>query len=460
MKKNPAKQTNKNTIRSGSANGSKTITSSTFDIDNYLSDLNDVDETDEPVSKTTSSKHDGTIQAKSIKVIAVRSAGKSLPMLNQDGRRATKAQRLTKAMSGAPSSTGKQQRKPESNIGSIDKPIVIGTDKLHFSVPVSKLQLARAIEVALQLVKLKEKPLTHRSVKGEWFRHKFVYTFGSHTYAVPCQAVLKMESTKPDAKLEIEIDINPNNLTKSDVRELIDLFKDLFTVHARELAQQIGIMRIDHNADCPYRTDDLIIDLDSARVGEKYFIKTDAGAMLQSNYAGSATSAEHLSVYDKEGREAYLEAQARAAGFHQEQAHADDALIHLKKVAGGERTRAEMRRVFEGRHPKVSELGAIADPFGRVPVYHLDHAKTNNLNVEFIAYLDCVRVRGVNGAGRYLVKACGNTKKAKSKVQAFERQLARLAAPWWRPQDFNSSALDLLKTLPIWTFLRPAKKRL
>lgn len=450
MKQTLTKQTNKNTIRSG-----KTINSSNFDIDDYLSDL---DEPDEPVSKTSSSKLDGSISSKSIKVIAPTIAGKSLPVLNQDGLRANKAQRLTKAAVGKPSTTSaKQQRKPVGSVGCTDKPELTGSDKLHFSVPLSNLQLTRAIEVALLIVKLKEKPFTHRSVKGEWFRHKFVYTFGSHTRAVPCQAVLKMESTKRDVKFEMEVDLNPNNLTVSDVRELLSLWKELFGTHARELAQHIGIMRLDNNADCPYRTDDLIIDMDGARMGEKYYVRTTAGAMIQSSYAGNAKAAERLSVYDKEGSEAYKEEQARAIDRHQEEAHEDDALIRLKRVAGGERTRAEIRRVFEGRHPKVSELKAIADPFGRVHVYHIDRTKTQRMSVEFIAFLDSVRVRGVNGAGRYLIKECGNTKEAKSKVQEFERQLARLAAPWWPPQDFNSSALDLLKSLPIWKFLRPRK---
>nr|WP_295785764.1 hypothetical protein [Rhodoferax sp.] len=449
MTQTSKKQTNKNTIRSG-----KTTNSSKSDIDHYLDDLN---EPDEPVSKTRSSKHDGTITPKSIKVVAPTSTGKSLQVLNKDGQRANKAQRLTKAAAGKPSTTSKQQRKPVDSIGSIDKPVLTGSDKLHFSVPVSKLQLARAIEVALLTVKLKEKPLTHRSVKGEWFRHKFVYTFGSHTYAVPCQAVLKMKSTKQDATLDMEVDLNPNNLTVSEVGEWLALWKELFGTHARELAQQIGIMRLDNNADCPYRTDDLIIDLDGARMGEKYYVRTTAGAMIQSNYAGNAKAAERLSVYDKEGSEAYKEAQARAIDCHQEEAHEDDALIRLKRVAGGERTRAEIRRVFEGHHPKVSELGKIADPFGHVRVYHIDRTKTKHMSVEFIAFLDSVRVRGVNGAGRYLIKECGNTKEAKSKVQEFERQLARLAAPWWPPEDFNASALDLLKSLPIWKFLRPRK---
>ncbi len=452
MKQTSTKHTNKNTIRSG-----KTINSSNLDIDDYLIDLN---ETDEPVSKTSSSKHDGTITPKSIKVIAPTSAGKSLHVLNQDGQRANKAQRLAKAVAGKPSTTSTQrQRKPVDSDGSTDKPVLIGSDKLHMSVPVNTLQLERAIDVALELVKLKEKPFTHRSIKGTWYRHIFVYTFGSHTPSKPCKAVWKMKSTNPKVKLEMEVDINPNNLTVSDVREWFALWKEIFGTHARDLAQQVGIMRLDNNADCPFRTDDLIIDMDGARMGEKYYVRTTAGAVIQSSYAGSAKAAERLSVYDKEGSEANMEAQARNADRHQEEAHEDDALIHLKRVAGGERTRVEIRRVFEGRHPKVSELGAIADPFGRVRVYHIDRNKTKRMSVEFIAFLDSVRVRGVNGAGRYLIKECGNTKEAKSKVQEFERQLARLAAPWWPPEDFNASALDLLKSLPIWKFLRPRKEK-
>ena len=105
MKQTSTKHTNKNTIRSG-----KTINSSNFDVDDYLSDLN---EPDEPVSKTSSSKHDGTITPKSKTVIAPTSTGKSLHVLNQDGQRANKAQRLTKAVAGKPSTTSaKQQRKP------------------------------------------------------------------------------------------------------------------------------------------------------------------------------------------------------------------------------------------------------------------------------------------------------------------------------------------------------------
>ena len=83
MKQTSTKHTNKNTIRSG-----KTITSSNLDIDDYLIDLN---EPDEPVSKTSSSKHDGTITPKSKTVIAPTSTGKSLRVLNKDGQRANKA---------------------------------------------------------------------------------------------------------------------------------------------------------------------------------------------------------------------------------------------------------------------------------------------------------------------------------------------------------------------------------
>ena len=465
MNKRPTKHTNKNiTVKSsndmttdrryGDSNNStgssnrgrdrsyKTIGTGYQDTDDLLDNVLGEDETDKPQSKALSKANN---------------SGKPLHKLDRDGQRVGKAVRQPAVKSAAPSNTSDKQRgQPVAAIVGNLKPVITGTDKMHLSVPVDDLQLDRAIEVALQLVKLREKPLTHRSVKGEWFRHKFVFTFGSHTYAKPCQAILKMKSTKPGVKLKMEIDLNPNNLITSDVGEWIGLWRDLFGVHARDLAQRVGCMRIDHNADCPYRTDDLIIDLDGAKMGEKYFIKTDSGAKIQSNYAGSASSAEHLLAYDQDGSEAHREEQARVAGYYQEPAHADDALIHLKKVAGGERTRVETRRVFTGQHPKVSELGAIADPFGRVHVYQIKSAKAKSMSVEFLAYLDCVRIRGINGAGRYLIKQAGNTKEVKSKVQAYERQLTRLAAPWWSPQDFNANAIDLLMRLPIWRFLKPS----
>ena len=130
MKQTSTKHTNKNTIRSG-----KTINSNNLDIDHYLDDLI---EPDEPVSKTNCSKNDGTITPKSKTVIAPSSTGKSLRVLNKDGQRANKAQRLTKAVAGKPSTTStKRQRKPVDSVGSIDKPVLTGSDKLHFSVPVS-----------------------------------------------------------------------------------------------------------------------------------------------------------------------------------------------------------------------------------------------------------------------------------------------------------------------------------
>ena len=79
------------------------------------------------------------------------------------------------------------------------------------------------------------------------------------------------------------------------------------------------------------------------------------------------------------------------------------------------------------------------------------------MSVEFIAYLDCVRVRGVIGAGRYLLKKSDGTKDSKQKVLDFENTLARIAAPWWQADDFKESVLDLLKVTPFWKFLRLKK---
>jgi hypothetical protein len=137
MMKTSTKHTNKNTIRSG-----KTINSSNLDIDHYLDDLN---EPDEPVSKTSSSKHDGTITPKSKTVIAPTSTGQSLPVLNQDGLRANKAQRLTKAVAGKPSTTSTQQRKPDQQIMGTTKPSQMNCDKIELNAYMSSHELAAAV---------------------------------------------------------------------------------------------------------------------------------------------------------------------------------------------------------------------------------------------------------------------------------------------------------------------------
>ena len=423
-------------------------------------------ETAKPVGKADSSKTDGLISAKSNKsqktsrtVFKHDVLSKDVSRSNRLGESASPPKlpnRLSKAAE-RPTSTDSKQHAILSKGHEDRSPIVKGIDKLHFSVPVIDLQLERAIEVALQLVKKKKLPLKHRSIKGDWFRHKFVYTFGSHIPRKPCQAVIKMKPTNPKAKVELEIDLNPNHLTEDDVREFIHLWKELFSVHARELAKQVGIMRIDINADCPYRTDDLIIDMDGAMVGQKYFVKTNRGAELQSNYSGSAKSNERVLMYDKNSQEEFMQASTRNV-VDQQEAHEDDALIHLMKGRSVERTRVEMRRLFKTPHPLVSELTSITDPFGKVHVYQVNFLKAKNISIEFIAYLDCVRVRGVIGAGRYLLKKCGGTKEAKQKVQDFENKLARIAAPWWQADDFKESVLDLLKVTPLWRFLKPPNR--
>jgi hypothetical protein len=43
---------------------------------------------------------------------------------------------------------------------------------------------------------------------------------------------------------------------------------------------------------------------------------------------------------------------------------------------------------------------------------------------------------------------------AKALISMHEKTLSRLAADWWRPQDFNATLFEVLQQSPAWRFLR------
>jgi hypothetical protein len=336
------------------------------------------------------------------------------------------------------------------------KPILTGIDKLKFSVPVSPLELDSAVRAASQLKHEYSNRFTYRSNKSEWFKHKFVLTFDSDTPLRPSKAVFLMEANLANAKTQMQVIVNPNHMTKGDTNLFIEVWRDLFGLDARVLASNVAIMRLDANADCPYYMGDLFIDQDRTRVGDKIIIKTNGGSEIQTCYMGSVQSAEHTIAYNQVASDTNKEEQAGAPP--QYQGGADDALL-LLDLTDQARTRIEIRRVFK-QHSSVSGLGTMTDPFGLIKVYHLDSRKAKKLSVEFLCYLDCVRVRGVRGAGKYLLAKGGGTgaRAAKEAVREYERQFAQLAAAWWKPQDYADNILMLLKVLPVWRFLRPVGK--
>jgi hypothetical protein len=238
----------------------------------------------------------------------------------------------------------------------------------------------------------------------------------------------------------------------SDTLELKNVWKALFGTQARDVVASMMFMRVDANADCPHPIRNLIIDLDGAKVGSKFFVKTTVGGQIQTYYVGSIESPHHGNAYDQYASDEF---KSKVGEFVGRQSPRENAELVFDQTKG--RTRIESRRVFK-QHVSLSELAAITNPFGEFNVYDLSKLDGKKSSLEFVTYLDCVRIRGISGANRYLSEACGNSKEGIATIHAHEERLTRLAAPWWRPQDFNASLLSVLKKTPVWQFLKVMEK--
>lgn len=372
--------------------------------------------------------------------------GKLLVSSSHDAARSTKSAKHPAGKERTPSTMKSRQHPLKPAVNQVtDAPIVIGIDKLSLSVPLSPTQLDAAVHKALQLVK--QKRLTHRSSKSQPYKYLFVLTLDGGS-----KVVFNLVPNKTNIKEPMQVIFNPNHISATDTVELKDVWKALFGPQAREVAASMRFMRVDVNADSAHFIDNLIIDLDGAKVGQKYFVKTDIGGKLQSSYVGGKESAHHGFAYDQVASDDY---KARVGEFVGRQKFRNIAELVFEQAKG--RTRIESRHIFKP-HVTLAELTALTNPFSNYRVYDLSKLTGKKSNIEFLTYLDCVRIRGIYGANHYLSKACGKSKEGIATIHTHEQYLYRLAAPWWRPQDFNASLLTVLKQTPVWAFLKVMEK--
>ena len=441
MMKTSTKHTNKNTIRSG-----KTINSSNFDIDDYLSDLN---EPDEPVSKTSSSKNDGIIKPKSKTVIAPTSTGKPLQVLNQDGQRANKAQRRTKAVAGKPSTTSKQQRKPDQQIMGTTNPLQMNCDKIELNAYMSSHELEGAVQRALEMVR--EKELVKSTSKQRHYQNVFKLRFESGAYAM-----FLMTPNKANIKAQMQLVFNPNpsHMNLDDARMMKKTFRKLFGLNAQAIASAMLFHRVDICADFEHLIDDLIIDLDGVKVGTRFGLTTANGGTIKSIYMGGVESQHHGVAYDQVASDNYKanvgEVTSRRRSLR------EDAEIAFDATAQG--LRIESRRLFK-QPIGIAELSKQTDIFGGYKVWEVKPRPGIRMSTEFVHYIDCVRLRGFNGARSWSLANAADKQATISLIAGHEKTLRRMVADWWRPEDFNASLLDVLRQSPAWLFLSVLDKR-
>ena len=435
MMKTSTKDTNKNTIRSG-----KTITSSNLDIDHYLDDLN---ETDEPVSKTSISKHDGTIAPKRIKVIASTSTGKSLHVLNKDGQRANKAQRLTKAVAGKPSTTSTKQRKPDQQIMGTTKPSQMNCDKIELNAYLSLPELKSAVQRASEMVRDKE--LVKSTSKQRHYQDVFKLTLESGAYAM-----FLMTPNKVNIKAQMQLVFNPNpsHMNKQDARLMKKTFEKLMGLNATAIASAMLFHRIDICADFEQLIDDLIIDLDGVKVGTRFGLTTANGGTIKSIYMGGVESEHHGVAYDQVASDNYKASVGEVTS--RRRSLREDAEIAFDATKQG--LRIESRRLLK-QPVGLAELRKQTDIFGGYKVWEVKPRPGIRMSTELVHYIDCVRLRGFNGARSWSLANAADKQGTTALIAGHEKALRRMVADWWRPDDFNGSLLDVLRQSPAWLFL-------
>lgn len=441
MKQTSTKRANKNTIRSG-----KTINSTNFDIDDYLDELH---ETDEPVNKGSGSKNDGSITPKSRTAIAPTIAGKSLHVLHQDGQRAIKAQRLTKAVAGKPSATSTQQRKPDQQIMRTSNPFQMNCDKIELNAYLSSHELAAAVQRASEMVRDKE--LVKSTSKQRHYQNVFKLTFESGAYAM-----FLMTPNKANIKSQMQLVFNPNpsHMNKQDARLMKKTFEELLGLNAKAVASAMLFHRIDICADFEKLIDDLIIDLDGVKVGTRFGLTTANGGTIKSIYMGGVESLHHGVAYDQVASDDYKvnvgEVTSRRRSLR------EDAEIALDATAQG--LRIESRRLFK-QPVGLAELSKQTDIFGGYKVWEVKPRPGIRMSSELVHYIDCVRLRGFNGARSWSLANAADKQATTALIASHEKNLRRMVADWWRPDDFNGSLLDVLRQSPAWLFLSVLEKR-
>ena len=101
----------------------------------------------------------------------------------------------------------------------------------------------------------------------------------------------------------------------------------------------------------------------------------------------------------------------------------------------------------------LAQLAEIKDPFGDYRIMELKPQAFKG-DLGFCSYIECVRIRGINGARKYLLAHCGD-KDSSGQVSAWESKLTNMAAVWWKPEQYAVSLLDTLQQSAAWKFVCP-----
>jgi len=314
-------------------------------------------------------------------------------------------------------------------------------DKLVLDIQLPEHELAAVLERARQLYRARQ--LGKGSKKGKFYKNIFILRLPSK--AVAC---FHMVQSNPDKGAPMQLVLNPNQMEPGDCQRLIAMFKLLFSLNAREIAASMLIRRIDVCIQLGLAIEDLIIELNGVMSGAKVYLKTDRDGQMQTIYMGSHESAHHGVAYDQITSDQYKRLVGEKPSRTQMREDAE-LVLELERKQG--RIQLESRRVFK-RPVTLAKLADMKAPFGK---YRILQLKSDGKKWEpgFCGYVDSVRLRGVHGARTHWKAQCGEGREVMAQIAEFEAHLGRMAAPWWKPEQYAASLLETLKKSAAWKFL-------
>jgi Txe/YoeB family toxin of Txe-Axe toxin-antitoxin module len=322
-------------------------------------------------------------------------------------------------------------------------------DKLILDLELKPHELDETVEQLKYLVS--EKMMRRITNQSRFWKYVFSLNFDDHQksrFSKNAGVVFQCEPIGKDAKLKIQVVLNPSLMEAQHVKTFMKILKTIFPTRHREMVRRCCVHRIDEAIDAAVVLDDLIVELGGAQVSARYYTKTDRSGRIESMYTGGIESEHHGVAYDQTTADTFKNEAGLAVPLNR-----DTADTTFCSRLGS--TRIESRRVFK-EPMTVTELLSLPSAMNEYRVLDLTRLRPRDLNPGFVAYLDCVRLRGVRGARLHLVKQFKNSTEIKAQVAAYDKRLASTGAEWWSAVDHTQQLSVLLKASPIWKFLQYA----
>lgn len=316
-------------------------------------------------------------------------------------------------------------------------------DKLYLDLQMPKYELEGVLQRSQEL--RRNGQLGKGSTKSTFFKQAFVLK-------LPSGAVVRFHlvPNNPEKGAPMQLVLNPNQMEPGDCDSLIAIFKRLFPFNAKEMAALMLIRRIDVCIQLGSAIEDLIIELNGAMSGAKVYVATDRGGQIQTIYMGSTESAHHGVAYDQVASDEY---KRRVGEKPSRTLMREDAELVSERKKG--RTQLESRRVFK-RPVTLAQLSEMRTPFSKYRILQLK-ADGSKWEPGFAGYVDSVRLRGVYGARAHWKAQCGEGREVMAQITEFEARLGRMAAPWWKAENYAASLLETLQKSAGWKFVAAMK---